>query len=189
MNAITTIVTDYHTWLAKKQREHHLTDQQLTALIDCHPSLMAALTRWWDITDSTDATTARGLARTLCQAWVAVLKASKEPHPAQIPQDTAAFFQMHSTRIDDVITVFPATDAAQQAWAASPTQATYSAPEIAILQELQAAQRLAPEKLHMLHQAKGIFGATLRPLTEVPLPLPDPKETAYDTGDDCDHTD
>ena len=183
MNAIAMIVTDYHTWLAKKQREHHLTDQQLTALIDCHPSLMAALTNWWDITDSTDATTARGLARTLCQAWVAVLKESRETLPPA-PQDTAAFFQMQSTLIDDVITVFPATDAAQQAWDASPTQATYSAPEIAILQGLQQTHSLTPEKLGMLHQVKGIFGATLRPVDEVPRLRPEPKETVDDPEGD-----
>jgi len=193
MTNLSAIVQEYHAWLLKKQREHHFTEGQVSALVERHLPLQTALKAWWDMTDTTTETTARTLARTLCQAWVAAFKAAKEAQPIPIPKETAAFFQMHSALIDDVLTVFPTTHAAQHAWDATTMQATYNPEEIRIFQAMQMIpDGVTPAKLQMIHRVKGIFGATLQPLEDlddVPPPLPPGKGHAYETGDDGDSND
>ena len=192
MTTLTLIVQEYHAWLLKKQREHRFTEAQLWNLVEQHLPLKTALVHWWDMAETTDEVQARTLARTLCQAWVAAFKIAKEAQPLPIPQDPPAFFQMRSALLDDVLTVFPTTPASQDAWDATTMQATYSAEEIRIFWDMQMIpDGVTPEKLQMIHKVKGIFGATLQPLADVPALLPAPKETAYETGDvlDADHTD
>ena len=190
MTTLTLIVQEYHAWLLKKQREHRLTEEQLWTLVDRHLPLQTALVHWWDMAETTDEKTARTLARTLCQAWVVAFKASTEAHPLPIPQKPAAFFQMHSTLLDDVLTVFPTSHTAQDAWDATTMQATYSAAEIPIFQAMQMIpEGITPEKLQMIHRVKGIFGATLQPLEDVPPALPPAKDNAYETGDAIDSDD